>query len=150
VFDTSYGNTRKVAEAISETLKESGIEADAVRAKDAKKLSANDYDFLIVGSPTKFGTMSLRIRRFLGKVKGEEWLNKPFAAFDTENPENIERKESCAAGRIADKLAEKQMKQVLPVLKAAVPGWKGPLREGEIERTKEYAREFAAKLKHGQ
>ena len=91
VYDTSYGNTKKIAETIAETLKESGIEVDLFDVKDVKKLSAKDYDFLVLGSPTKFGTMSLTIRFFLGKVKNEEWMNKPFAAFDTENPENIER-----------------------------------------------------------
>jgi hypothetical protein len=32
-------------------------------------------------------------------------------------------------------------------LKAVVLDWKGPLKEGEIERAKEYARELAAKLR---
>jgi hypothetical protein len=35
----------------------------------------------------------------------------------------------------------------LPVLKAVVLGQKGPLKEGEIERTKDFARELAIKLK---
>jgi hypothetical protein len=35
----------------------------------------------------------------------------------------------------------------LPVLKAVVLGQKGPLKEGEIDRTKDYARELAIKLK---
>jgi len=146
IFDTSYGNTRTIAETISETLKQSGIEIDTFYVKDVKKL-AKDYNFLVLGSPTKFGTMSFTVRGFLGKVKREEWMNKPFAAFDTENPENIEREQGSAAEKIAEKLREKQMNQLLPVLKAVVLGWKGPLQEGEIERTKEYARELAIKLK---
>jgi len=149
VFNTSYGNTRKIAETIAETLKESGMEADTFYVRDLKKLSANDYDFLVLGSPTKFGTMSLTVKGFLGKVKSKEWMNKPFAVFDTENPENIEKKEGSAAEKIAEKLREKQMNQLLPVLKAIVLGWKGPLQEGEIERAKEYARELAIKLKRG-
>jgi hypothetical protein len=32
--------------------------------------------------------MSFTVKGFLGKVKSREWMNKPFAAFDTENPEN--------------------------------------------------------------
>ena len=147
VFDTSHGNTRTIAETISETLKESEIEVDAFYVKDVKKLSAKDYNFLVLGSPTKFGTMSFTVKGFLGKVKSEEWMNKPFAAFDTENPENIERKEGSAAEKIAERLRDKQMNQLLPVLKAVVLGWKGPLQEGEIERAKEYARELAIKLK---
>jgi menaquinone-dependent protoporphyrinogen IX oxidase len=151
VYDTSYGNTKKIAETIAETLKKSGIEADLFYVKDVKKLSAKDYDFLMLGSPTKFGTMSFAVRSFLGKVKTEEWVNKPFAAFDTENPENIERaqaenKEWSAAEKIAEKLKDKKMNQLLPVLKAVVFGQKGPLKEGEIDRAKDYARQLAIKL----
>jgi len=152
VYDTSYGNTQKIAETITETLKESGMETDLLHIKEVNKLSAKDYDFLVLGSPTKFGTMSFAMKFFLGKVKSEEWTNKPFAAFDTENPENVEssrleNKEWSAAEKIADKLKEKNMNQLLPVLKALVLGQKGPLKEGEIERTKDYARELAIKLK---
>ena len=91
IFDTSYGNTRTIAEVISEELKESGIEVAVVYVKDVKKLSGKEHNFLVLGSPTRFGTLSFAVKGFLGKVKGEEWMNKPFAAFDTENPENIER-----------------------------------------------------------
>jgi flavodoxin len=148
VFDTSHGNTKTIAETISETLEESGVAVDTFYVKDIKKLSAKDYDFLVLGSPTKYWTMTLAMRSFLSKVKSKEWVNKPFAAFDTEDPENIEKKRGNAAEKIAEKLREKQMNQLLPVLKAVVLGWKGPLQEGEIERTKEYARELAIKLKH--
>ena len=147
VYDTSYGNTKKIAETIAETLKQSGIEVDLFHVKNVKKLSAKDYNFLVVGSPTRFGTMSFAIRGFLGKVENEEWMNEPFAAFDTENPENMEKKKYSAAEKIAEKLRDKKMNQLLPVLKAAVLGQKGPLQEGEIERTKEYATTLAVKLK---
>jgi menaquinone-dependent protoporphyrinogen IX oxidase len=152
VYDTSYGNTKKIAETIRETLKESGIEADLFKVNEVKKFGAKEYNFLILGSPTKFGTISFALKFFLGKIKIEEWLNKPFAAFDTENPENIEqsriqKKEWSAAEKIAEPLKEKKMNQILPVLKAAVLGQKGPLMEGEIERTKDYAKELATKLK---
>jgi menaquinone-dependent protoporphyrinogen IX oxidase len=152
VYDTSYGNTKKIAETIAETMKEPGIEVDLFYVKDVKKLSGKNCDFLILGSPTKFGTMSFTIKFFLGKVKSEEWMNKPFAAFDTENPENVEqariqKKEWSAAEKIAEKLREKKMKQLLPVLKALVLGQKGPLVEGEIDRTTDYARELDARLK---
>jgi len=153
VYDTSYGNTKKIGESITETLRDFGVENDLYYVKDVKKLSTKDYNFLILGSPTKFGTMSFAVKSFLGKVKSEEWVNKPFAAFDTENPENVEKaraenKEWSAAEKIAEKLKEKKMKQLLPVLKALVLDWKGPLVEGEIERTKDYAKQLAAKLKN--
>ncbi|MCX6659003.1 MAG: flavodoxin domain-containing protein [Candidatus Bathyarchaeota archaeon] len=64
VYDTSYGNTKKIAETIAETLKESGIEVDLFDVKNVKKLSGKEYGFLVLGSPTRFGTMSFAIREF--------------------------------------------------------------------------------------
>ena len=150
IYDTTYGNTKKIGETIAETLKQSGMEVDLFYVKDVKKLK--DYDFLVLGSPTKFGTMSFAVKFFLGKIKSEDWVNKPFAAFDTENPENVEQarlqnKEWSAAEKIAEKLREKKMTEVAPVLKAVVVGQKGPIVEGEIERTREYANKLAGELK---
>ena len=147
IFDTSHGNTRAVAEAIAGTLEESGIEAEIRYVKDVKKLDAKHYDFMVLGSPTKWGTMSFTVKDFLSKVKAEEWANRPFAVFDTELLENIEKKEGSAAEKIAEKLKEKKLNQLLPVLKAVVLGMKGPLQEGEIERVKEYARALATELR---
>ena len=154
IYDTSTGNTKKIAETITETLKESEIESDLFYVKNVKKLNAKDYDFLILGSPTKFGTMSFTMKSFLGKVKTEEWINKPFAAFDTENPENVEKSQAenknwSAAEKIAEKLKEKKMNQLLPVHKALVESkLKGMLLEGEIDKAKDYSKQLAAKLKN--
>ncbi len=152
IYDTSYGNTKKVAETIAETLKESGLEIDLFHIRDVKKLSGKEYDFIVLGSPTKFGTMSFAMKFFLGKVKDSEWAGKPFAAFDTENPENLEKahaeqKEWSAAEKIADRLKEKKMNLITPVLKALVLGQKGPLQDGEIDKIKEYSKQLATKLK---
>jgi flavodoxin len=147
IYDTSHGNTKKIAETITETLKASELDVDLFDVKEVKKLSTTDYNFLVLGSPTKFGTMSFAIKFFLGKVKSEEWADKSFAAFDTENPENMDKKEWSAAEKISERLKERKMNQLLPVLKAAVHDWKGPLIEGEIKRAKDYARELASKLK---
>jgi menaquinone-dependent protoporphyrinogen IX oxidase len=154
IYDTSTGNTKKIAETITETLKESEIESDLFYVKNVKKLNAKDYDFLILGSPTKFGTMSFTMKSFLGKVKTEEWINKPFAAFDTENPENVEKSQAenknwSAAEKIAEKLKEKKMNQLLPVHKALVESkLKGMLLEGEIHKAKGYAKQLAAELRN--
>jgi len=88
-------------------------------------------------------------------VKSNEWRNRTFAALDIENPvsikqSRIQNKNLSAAEKIAEKFKEKQMSQLPPVLKALVLGWNGQLQEGEIERTKEYARGLAAELKKGQ
>ncbi len=148
IFDTTYGNTRKIAETISGTLKESGIEVDAVYVKDVKKLSPLEYHFMVLGSPTRFGTMSFAVKGFLNKVNSEAWMNKPFVAFDTQTFQSIEKQEGCAADKIAEKLKDKHMKQLLPALKAIVSdNLRCSLKEGEIQRAKEYAERLAIELK---
>jgi menaquinone-dependent protoporphyrinogen IX oxidase len=149
IYDTTYGNTRKIAEAISETLKESGMEIDTYYVKDVKHFSARDYDFLILGSPTRFGTMSFTLKSFISRVKSEEWMDRPFGAFDTEMSANIEKHESHAAEKIAEKLKDKQMIQLLPVLRAVVTdNMHCTLKEGEIERAKDFARNIAVEVRN--
>jgi len=74
-------------------------------------------------------------------------MNKPFTPFDTELADVIQKKGASAAQKIAARLREKKLNQITPVLKTAVVGIKEPLKENEIERTREYTREFIAKLK---
>jgi len=148
IYDTSYENTKIIAETIAETLKESGLDVHLSHVKDVKELHARDHDFLVLGSPTRINNMSFAASRFIsGKIRGEEWKDKPFASFDTELPDVIQKSGASAAEKIAKKLSEKGLKQVLPVLKIAVIGIKGPLKEGEIENTRKYAEGLASELK---
>jgi menaquinone-dependent protoporphyrinogen IX oxidase len=78
IYDTSYENTKIIAETIAETLKESGLDVHLSHVKDVKELHARDYDFLVLGSPTRINNMIFTVSRFIsGKIKGEEWKDKP-------------------------------------------------------------------------
>jgi flavodoxin len=147
IYHSSYGNTKKIAETIAESLGESGITTDLFNVKNVKKLNPEDYSFVVIGSPTWCGTISFPMMFFLWRFEGKKWKGKPFAAFDTENPEGLANKEWSGAEKIAKKLKEKEMNQILPVLKSVVIGIKGPLQEGEIERARKYAEELIAKLR---
>jgi hypothetical protein len=45
-------------------LKDSVIKVDVFYVKDLKKLIAKEYNFLVLGSPTRFGTMSFSVKGF--------------------------------------------------------------------------------------
>jgi menaquinone-dependent protoporphyrinogen IX oxidase len=148
IYDTSHGNNKMIAEAVAETLKESSFEVALSYVKNVKKLGADDYDFLVIGSPTRMGMMSFAVRWFInGKIKGKDWKDKPFAAFGTNLAQSIEKNGPSAAEKIARKLVGKGLRQILPVLRPAVLGISGPLREGEVEKAKEWTHELASKLK---
>ena len=147
IYDTTYGNTKKIAETITDTPKKSGVKVNIFHVKDVKELSG-DYDFLMLGSPTKIGTMSWAVRSFIGKkIKSEEWANKPFAAFDTELESVMKKGGRSATEKISEKLKNKGLKQLQPALKILVLGMKGPLKDGEIEKAKEYAKSLVSELK---
>jgi flavodoxin len=147
VYDTSYGNTKLVAEIIYSAMKKSRVEADFFYIKDTRNIKAQDYDVLILGSPTKFYTMSFTAKSFISKLKTEDWANKPFVAFDTENPENVQKKKTGAAEKIAEKLIEKKMSPLMPNLKVLVFGQKGPFVEGENKRIANFAEQTAIQIK---
>ena len=78
VYYSRGGNTRKMAELISEAVKNEGLD---VALKDVKDVKADDllkYDGLIVGSPTYYGSMAAEIKKlfddsvkFHGKLDGK-------------------------------------------------------------------------------
>lgn len=146
LYDTGYGNTQQIAEAIADALKERGHEVGLHHIRDAGKIGPADYDFVVIGSPTKMGTMSFAMRRFLGKFKGEGWKGKPFFAFDTELVDNIEKGEASAGEKIQKELEERGMKPLVTVLKVGVAGMKGPLVSGAVEMAREHALDFASSL----
>ncbi len=50
LYFSSTGNTEKVADRITNALRDQGVEVDSVRVKDAGDIDLLDYDFLFLGS----------------------------------------------------------------------------------------------------
>lgn len=78
VYYSRSGNTRKMAELITEGIAKSGVEAEAKDVKDVAVDSLLKYDCLVLGSPTYYGTMSAEIKKLLddsvkfhGKLEGK-------------------------------------------------------------------------------
>jgi len=78
IYYSRSGNTKKMAELISEGVRGEGLE---VTVKDVKGVDADElleYDGLVVGSPTYYGSMSAEIKKlfddtvkFHGKLDGK-------------------------------------------------------------------------------
>ena len=103
VYESMYGNTAGVAEAIAASLAASGLEAEAIPVSKVDPLAAAEVDLLVVGGPTHIhGLSSSRSRQTaVDDVKNtfaeptlepglRTWLEelapgggKPAAAFDT-------------------------------------------------------------------
>lgn len=67
VYDSKTGNTEKMARAISDGIKETGLDAEV---KNVNNTSLDDLiaaDAIVLGSPTYFCTMSDKMKAFIDK-----------------------------------------------------------------------------------
>ncbi|MDD4900092.1 MAG: flavodoxin family protein [Candidatus Omnitrophica bacterium] len=78
IYYSRSGNTRKMGELIFKGLKDEKIAAVLKDVKDVKVDELLQYDAIIIGSPTYYGTMSAEIKRLLddsvkfhGKLDGK-------------------------------------------------------------------------------
>ncbi len=76
--------TEKVAVMIQDALKEKGIEAEALQVNHASGVRIEDFDCLIVGSPTMGWRPTKETMNFLDGLKGKVSANQCAASFDTQ------------------------------------------------------------------
>jgi flavorubredoxin len=86
VYDTvSVGKmTGQVAETITNTLKENGIDVNSFYVKDIDVATVKNYDCLIAGGPTMAFRPSPSIMEFLNGLADGGFSGKRAAAFDTQ------------------------------------------------------------------
>ncbi len=83
VYDSRTGNTERMAMAVLEGVKQSGVNAETKRAGECTLDDLQEANGIILGSPTHFGTMSERMKKLIGesvKIRGK-LENKIGAAF---------------------------------------------------------------------
>ncbi len=72
------GNTKKMAEAVAEGAKKEGVEVDLKEIGRFEPEELLDYDGIIIGSPTYYGTLAWEVKKLLdesvkfhGKLEGK-------------------------------------------------------------------------------
>jgi flavorubredoxin len=146
VYESKYGNTRRVAELIIEGMKEiAGVEVVLGELKEVDPNQLADFEAILVGSPNHLGSATRSIRKFIDKLGKLNLEGKLVAVFDTYLGGDFEK---------AVKKMERQISKEAPGLKLAAPGlsirveWtKGPITEGELPKCKEFGAKIASLLK---
>ncbi len=166
VYESLFGNTQSVAEAIGKGLGER-YEVSVVEVNRADYGALEDVDLLVVGGPTHIWSMSRPLSRKAPVVKEmkkatpqrepisenigvREWLeNLPrtkaatAATFDTRMPRKGILPVSIASRRIASKLKKHGYRLAAKPEGFIVADVIGPLVEGELERALEWGRSLA-------
>ncbi len=146
VYDSVFGNTEKVAQAIGDALG-----AQTLRVGDVKPEHLTGLDALIVGSPTQAFQPLKPVKAFLKAIPAGALKGVKVAAFDTraDVPEvnswiltAFVKVFGYAAEPMAARLVKKGGTQAMPPAGFFVNGKEGPLKDGELERAAAWARQM--------
>jgi len=147
VYESKYGNTKRVAETIMEGIREvQGAETVLNELKEVDLNKIAEYDAILIGSPNHYGGPTKSVSEFIENLEKLNLEGRHFAVFDTYLGKGFFEK---AAKKIEKRINEKApgLKQIGPVLSIAVQGSKGPIVEGELPKCKEFGKKIATQLK---
>lgn len=137
VYASQFGNTERLARVIGSALEPSHI-VRVVAAKDARLLTGDGVDLLLVGAPTQMFGRRLLVRTFLEGLNSNGFVGIAAAAFDTRMGTPID-KNPAASETIAAHLQSAGCRLVASPESFFVAGIEGPLREGEEDRARSWA-----------
>ncbi len=137
IYDSFYGNTEKIARAISGAV---AGEVNMLRPGEVNSSDLAALGLLLVGSPTQGGRPTKAIQDFLNKLPEPAVKGISVAAFDTRFSTKLVGIFGYAAGKIAESLKRKGGTLSLPPEPFFVKGKEGPLKEGELERAAAWAK----------
>jgi flavodoxin len=155
VYESMYGNTMQVAQAIADGLRDhvDAIVCEVGVAPD----TLPDIELLVVGGPTHaFGMSRASTREDAGRRGLREWteaMSAPtvpvaFAAFDTKVARP--RLPGSAAHAVARRLRRLGMRPVCPPATFLVKDSEGPLSDGELDRATAWGQSVARQWRrHG-
>jgi hypothetical protein len=157
VYESSFGNTQRIARTIADALAVEG-EVKIVSVDDALPL-LDEFDLLVVGAPTHVHGLSSRMSRKAALEQGRRdggvgigvrgWLEElppdelpPVAVFDT-RANKSELLVGSAAQKIAKRLRRRGCRLAGEPESFFVEGTPGPLEDGELERAEAWGRALA-------
>ena len=142
IYDTKHGNTKQVAELISEGL--DFVEGNDITLRNVEEFEVNKeetYDLILIGSPNHLGKPTKPIKKLIQDLPNSSLKAKSFAVFDTYMFKDYEK---------VVKKMEKRINELIPSLNKISSGLsirvaktKGPILEEEIPKCKEFGIKLA-------
>lgn len=144
VYESVYGNTKKIAEGISEGInKVEGVECLIKKTGEIHTDDLCDYDAIILGCPNHNQEPALNLVKFIDRASIVHLSGKIGAVFDTYTGGNMD----VAVAKLETKIREKLSGiELVSSLSAKVTGRKGPLADDEEARALDFGVQFAKKL----
>ncbi len=133
IYDSIFGNTEKIARAIA-----GAIDAEIMNVNKPKKIDFDNFDLVIIGSPTHGGRPTEEVQKYIdSKVKID---GKKFATFDTRSDMKWVKIFGFASDHMAARLKAKGGQFLSESVGFHVSKKQGPLIDSEINRAESWAR----------
>jgi len=146
VYETKFGNTKKAAETIADGMKEGEqIKTEVINVNDVDYSKVQDFDAIIIGSPTWAGYCTDTIKKFINELAGLSLNEKSYAVFDTNTGLPLLSK---AVKKMEKRISKNipNLKRILPGLPVRVKGQKGPIIEDGLSKCQNFGKELALNL----
>jgi len=138
VYDSQYGNTQRIAQAIADTLRAFG-QVQTVRVDPAHPVELQGVDVLVLGWPTQGFRPTPTMQSLLERLSSQSLSGLAVACFDTRFRRWLWK--SCAAPHMDRQLRTMGVESIVPPESFLVKAMKkeGPLLAGEGERAANWA-----------
>jgi flavorubredoxin len=143
LYDSMFGNTKKVALALNRGLEAGGLYVDSLSIEDFGTTELSNYDLIGIGSPTHMRGISKPMKLFLSKMKRFKLKNKKGFIFETKASFLLS---GSAAKKILRYFKMMKVKLVFPIITGIVLGKEGPLEDNTLTKMEEIGLEIAEKL----
>ena len=151
VYDSQYGNTEKLAQALARGMESGGIDAECIKVNMVDVKQMVHYDLIAVGGPTHIAGVSKPMKKFLEDLRTVDLKGKRGFCFDTRNESRFNAFDINSAGkRIEGKMKRMKVEMLKPKVSVIVEGREGPLEDGASKRFEDVGRELAELLKKGE
>lgn len=137
VYESKYGNTKRIAEAIVEGMKLAGdIDCKLIMPAEAQPDELPRYDAILFGCPNHMQEPSRGVIGFIDRSASVDLRGKVSAAFDTYMGAN----KGIALAKLQRKIREKLpgLKLITEGVSAEVKSRTGPLVDGEIPKAQQF------------
>ena len=145
VYESVYGNTKKIAESIAQGLMASGdVECMIAKTGEIHTDEICDYDAILFGCPNHNQAPALNMMKFLERAAIVHVKGKIGGIFDTYTGGN-----KGVALKKLGKVVEEKFEGIELIgdgFSAKVEGRKGPLAETEEKKAKEFGESIAKRL----
>ncbi|MFW9957086.1 MAG: flavodoxin family protein [Candidatus Odinarchaeota archaeon] len=144
VYESVYGNTKKIAETISKGINENAeLESIIKKTGEIHTDDLCNYDAILFGCPNHDQEPARNLLKFLDRASIVHLEGKIGAVFDTYTGGN----KDVAAKKLETKVREKMLGiKLIGRLSSKVNGRKGPLANDEEQKALEFGIQFGQKL----